>query len=297
MHQSILAYRRMRYLWVAAAVAALAVVAYALHRPAEPANGGTWLGYTLGVAGTLLIAWLTAFGIRKRRYASTLGTVQGWLSAHVYLGTALIVIVTLHAGMQFGWNVHTLAYALTCIVVVSGFAGVWLYLRFPEQMSVNRAAQTGEQMLSELADLDRLCMRQAAAIGGDFPDVIMSSRDRTMLGGGAWTLLAGRDHSRVLLPSHVAGDSRHQRPQPNPSQTRLLDWLGAQLAESTDGQRTRQIHELMSLVGARRSLLERLRRDAQIRAWLEAWLYLHVPASFALIAALVSHIIVVFLYW
>lgn len=297
MHQSILAYRRMRYLWVAIAVSIAAVVAYAVHRPAEPPNGGTWLGYTLGAAGTLLIIWLTAFGIRKRRYSSTLGSVQGWLSAHVYLGAALIVIATLHAGMQFGWNVHTLAYALTCLVVASGFAGVWLYLRYPEQMSRNRAAQTREQMLAELADFDRLCTRQAAALGSEFPDVLMSARDRTVLGGNAWALLAGRDRSRVLMPSPTSDGSHQHRSLPNPSQTRLLDWLGAQLAESTDGERTRQIHELMSLVSARRNLLDRLRRDAQIRAWLEAWLYLHIPATFALIAALIAHIIVVFLYW
>jgi hypothetical protein len=152
-------------------------------------------------------------------------------------------------------------------------------------------------MLAELADLDRLCTRQATSIGGEFPDAIRSGRDRTMLGGNAWALLAGRDRSRLLLPSPAAGVQQHQRALPNPSQTRLLDWLGAQLAESTDGDRTRQIHELMSLVGARRGLLDRLRRDAQIRAWLEAWLYLHIPATFALIAALVAHIIVVFLYW
>ena len=34
----------------------------------EPPNGGTWLGYTLGTIGALLIVWLMLFGIRKRRY-------------------------------------------------------------------------------------------------------------------------------------------------------------------------------------------------------------------------------------
>lgn len=297
MQESILAYRRMRYLWVASALAAIAVVAYAIHEPSEPPNGGTWLGYTLGGLGTVLILILAAFGRRRRAYSSRLGSVQGWLSAHVYLGVALVVIATLHAGFQFGWNVHTLAYALTCIVVTSGFVGVWFYLRYPGLMSRNRAAQTRDQMLAELADLDRLCARQAAALGSEYPEVIMSARDRAALGGGAVALLAGRDRSRVVLPAAHRGGADQAHALPNPSQSRLLDWLGHQLAESTDGERTRQIHELMTLTGARRGLLDRLRRDAQIRAWLKTWLYVHVPASTALVAALVAHVIVVFLYW
>jgi hypothetical protein len=297
MQESILAYRRLRYLWVASALAAVAIIAYAFHAPSEPPNGGTWLGYTLGGIGAALILVLAAFGRRKRAYSSRLGSVQGWLSAHVYLGIALVAIVTLHAGFQFGWNVHTLSYVLTCVVVASGVVGVWFYLRYPGLMSQNRAAQTREQMLAELADLDRLCARQAAALGGDCVDVIMSARDRAALGGGAMALLAGRDRSRVVLPAAQQGGAGEAHAQPNASQSRLLDWLGQQLAESTDGERTRLIHELMTLTSARRALLDRLRRDAQIRAWLRTWLYVHVPASTALVAALISHVIVVFLYW
>jgi hypothetical protein len=53
----------------------------------------------------------------------------------------------------------------------------------------------------------------------------------------------------------------------------------------------------MTLTNARRGLLDRLRRDAQIRAWLQTWLYVHVPATCALLAALIAHVFVVFLYW
>lgn len=294
MQESLLAYRHMRYLWVAGALAAAAILGYALHRPSEPPNGGTWLGYTLGGVAAALVLLLGAFSIRKRAYASTLGSVRGWLSAHVYLGLALVVVMTLHAGFQFGWNVHTLAYVLVCVVVASGIVGVWFYLRYPEQMSRNRAGETRDQMLAELADLDRLCAKQAAALGGEFPDVIVSARDRTALGGGAIAVLAGRDRSRVVLPgAHGAGG----KVLPNPGQARLADWLGHELAESTDGERTRLIHELMALIHTRRGLLERLRRDAQIRAWLDAWLYIHVPATCALLSALAAHVIVVFLYW
>ena len=52
---------------------------------------------SFGTVGALLIAWLLWYGVRKRSYAAT-GNLEGWLSAHVYLGTALVVIVTLHTG-------------------------------------------------------------------------------------------------------------------------------------------------------------------------------------------------------
>ena len=42
-------------------------------------------------------------------------------------GLSLIVIVTLHTGFQFGWNVHTLAYGLMLLVIVSGIFGIVVY--------------------------------------------------------------------------------------------------------------------------------------------------------------------------
>ena len=95
MHESFLAFRSRRYLWLALIVTGLAILAYWIDDPQEPANGGTSLGYALGTLGALLIVWLSWFGVRKRRYGSTLGSVQGWLSAHVYLGSSLLVIVLL----------------------------------------------------------------------------------------------------------------------------------------------------------------------------------------------------------
>ena len=85
------------------------IAAYIWHRPPLAPNGGTSLGLALGTVAALLIVWLMLFGLRKRDYRSRLGTLRGWLSAHVYLGASLIVIGTLHTGFEFGWNVHTLA--------------------------------------------------------------------------------------------------------------------------------------------------------------------------------------------
>ena len=56
MHGSFLAHANKRWLWVALALLLVTLVAYAWHSPtgATP-NGGTWLGYTLGTVGALLI--------------------------------------------------------------------------------------------------------------------------------------------------------------------------------------------------------------------------------------------------
>jgi len=295
-HQSVLAFGRSRYLWVALAVSAAAVAAYALDSPGVPPNGGTGLGYTLGILGAVLILWLMSFGIRKRAYASRAGTVQGWLSAHVYLGVSLLVVVTLHTGFQVGWNVHTLAYVLLWIVVASGVFGVLVYLRYPRLLSNNRGSQTKDQLLGDLADLDARCLRVTAGMPAEFGEALLANRDRTLLGGTAFALLAGQDRSQILLPA-TGGATVLYQALPNPDQAALLDWLGQRLAASSDGGLSRQLQELLSLVGARRTLLARLRRDAQLKAWLEVWLYVHVPLSFGLLAALIAHVVSVFIYW
>jgi len=90
MHQSLLVFHRYRYLKLAVLLLIAAVAAYVWQKPEGPPNGGTWLGYVLGTVSALLIVWLMWLGVRKRRYRSTLGSVEGWTSAHVYLGLALI---------------------------------------------------------------------------------------------------------------------------------------------------------------------------------------------------------------
>ena len=39
------------------------------------------------------------------------------------------------------------------------------------------------------------------------------------------------------------------------------------------------------------------RRDVQLKAWLDLWLYIHVPLSIALVVTLAIHIVSVFFYW
>ena len=116
--------------------------------------GGGWTGYTLGTVGALLILWLTWLGYRKRSYAENAGRLAARLSAHVYLGVALFFVATLHTGFHIGWNVHTLAYVLMCVVIVSGMFGVYAYVRYPRLMTENRESMTTVQMIGRIAGID-----------------------------------------------------------------------------------------------------------------------------------------------
>ena len=65
-----------------------------MHNALVEPNGGSGLGYTLGVSSAVIVLWLTWFGMRKRQYALSATKLKVWLSAHIYLGLALVVTAT-----------------------------------------------------------------------------------------------------------------------------------------------------------------------------------------------------------
>ncbi len=289
MHMSILAFRNRRYLWAALALTFVSIFAYWIHDPQEPPNGGTTLGYALGTLGAMMIAWLTWFGVRKRRYASTAGTLQGWLSAHVYFGVSLLVVVLLHAGFQLGWNIHTLAFALMTLVIASGLYGVFIYMKNPERMSENRGGVSRSELLDELEDIDRRSRRVAENLSTDYQAFVTSGIQRTKLGSTLWQRLRNDDRSRIQLPQQSGTVA-------NPGQEAAMDWLAEQQSRA-DAATATTIAELSALLRNKRKLLRQVGEDLRLQASIEIWLYAHVPLTAALLVALLAHIVTVFLYW
>lgn len=292
MHESVLAFRRRRYLWVAIIVTAASIAAYLLQDPQEPPNGGTFLGYALGTVGALLIVWLGWFGIRKRRYASRLGSVQGWLSAHVYLGLALPIIALLHAGFQLGVNIHTLAFVLLLLVVLSGLYGVFIYMKYPQRVSENRGGASRPELFDQLADIDARSGRVAAALPASYAALVQSGAARTRLGGTLWSRLLGADNSTIALPNQGQASAVS-----NAGQEAALDWLADEQSRADDADAAAKIGELSALLRNKRKLLRQIREDLRLQATMELWLYFHIPLTAGLLVALVAHIVTVFLYW
>jgi len=273
-HEGFLRYRNFRWLKISLAVCLIAIIGYAAADVGPRPNGGTWYGYTLGTIGAGLIVWLSLLGIRKRAMTRGAWSLKAWTSAHVYLGLSLIVIGTLHTGFQFGWNIHTLAYALMMLVILSGIWGISVYTTLPAALSNNREQMTQGQMLDGLRAIDRQLYEAAQPLERRHADLVLTALDEGAFTGAPWQRLTGR---YANSPTQAAIDGFNR--------------IDVQAA----GDPT--LLRVEALLQRRKSQLDRIRRHLRLKSLLEVWLYVHVPATLALLAALTAHIISVFYYW
>jgi hypothetical protein len=271
-------------------------VLYATQGGLNPPKGDTWQGYVLGSIGALLIIWLTLLGMRKRRYSSKLGSVQGWSSAHVYLGIAVVFVATLHCAFRFHLNVHTLAYALMCAVVASGVLGIFIYSYFPRQLSENRQGGARAELFAELLELNKRGREIAGKCDPNINSAVKTSIERTAIGGGAFAQLFGRDRSWFIRADHEASGGKTNLIG-NADQQPVIDYVADRVPRTEKRTEAANLQALVLVLCQRQKTLRRIRRDVQLQALLNIWLYLHVPLTLALIAALIVHILTSFMYW
>jgi hypothetical protein len=275
-HTPFLMYRRFYFLKIAAAAVLVSIIIYLIDVPMGEPYGGTWAGYTLGTAGALLILWLMWFGYRKRSYRVSQGKLEAWLSAHVYLGLALLVIATLHTGFHFGWNIHTAAYALMTLVIASGAFGIYCYVHYPRLMTDNSAGVTQPQILARIAVVNDELRAGAMTVDDRTARLVTAAVERTDVGGSAWRQLSGHYPGCTTAVALAGVDA---------------------IAASSPPDLQVAYRQVRVLLDEKAQLLARLRRDISYKAMMDIWLYFHVPLSFALLAALTAHVVSVFFYW
>ena len=294
---SILSYGGRRYFWLTLVLTLLSAAIFAIPHAVEPRNGGTWQGYTLGTIAALLVIWLLWLGIRKRQYKSAIGSYQGWVSAHVYLGVAVLLIASYHSAFQLGINIHSLSYVLLLFVVISGLWGMWAYLTLPERASKNRNGISRDACFAKLAEVDQCILATAQQCKTDVAKSCESAVVRTVIGGSFRDILRGIDRSKVDLQNLSNEKKVSAGLITNAHQKNILDWLAERLSQSLGGKETESLQELLSLFARRRVYIFRIREDIRLHAWLKLWLYVHVPLSLGLLISLIAHVLSVFLYW
>lgn len=274
-HRPVLAYGGGRWAWRAALAVGAAMLLYALDRPDEPPNGGTALGYALGTLGLGLTLWLAWLGIRRRQFGPGGRPLEAWVSVHIYLGLALPVVVTLHTGFRWHWNIHTAAFVLLALVVLSGGFGLLAYLRYPALAAANMAGANRRQLVAEIVALDLECRDKALSFDDRVVELVEAATDPAQAVPG-WS--AVRRRSVLSGPTEAAI-------------AHLRGTLVGAAALPPD-----VVLPLVLALTRRATLVERARRDFRYRLLLTAWRAVHLALGIGLVAALILHVVIVFYY-
>lgn len=312
---SFLEYRDHYHFKLALSSGLAGVLFYWLLRPeGGEAWGGSWFGYVLGISASVLVLWLLWYGVRKRYTHARLdrrrtdrrryllsgtgsaserrgkdrrkvadnqprlqrGSMQELLSAHVYLGALALILATLHSGLRFGMDIHTIAYALLLVVSASGIFGVVAYVRYPKLMTDNLGGRSIDDVLTELDALAELARERAARMPEEIRALVMEA-GTFRVGEGLPDLLGLRPWS---CPYATAAERLYGQ--------------GAALVEGDHPQRLRDLYEVLLQL---QRLSARARAEVLFNARMRIWLYLHVPFSVALLAALIAHVLAILIFW
>jgi hypothetical protein len=135
---------------------------------------------------------------------------------------------------------------------------------------------TRPQMIDAVVKLDRQLAAAAQPLGHDEAKILRLSLEEDVFRGGLYRRLSGRyPHCRTA---------------------RALAETRRRLAAAPAGD-AHALEGISALLERKAAALARIRHHLRIKALLEIWLYVHVPVTFALLAALAAHIVSVFFYW
>jgi len=138
-----------------------------------------------------------------------------------------------------------------------------------------RGDLTKKQMIETINALDRLIHQAAQSLDHTQARVVQLSLDKTIIVGSLW--------QRLTNSYPGCGNRKAMKRLPR-------------LQRRATGASAETLEKVANLLSRKQEILGTARRYARIRTLLEVWLYIHVPMTFALLAALTAHIVSVFFY-
>jgi hypothetical protein len=162
-----------------------------------------------------------------------------------------------------------------CLVIASGVYGIVTYVRYPRLMTENRRNLSTHEMLSRIAGINDELRNAAVPLDDNTAAMVEQAVEKTEIGGSPWRQISGKYPgcaTDAALAGVIAAESN----------------VTPELEEA--------YRRVRLLLDNKRALLRQLRLDISYKATMEVWLYLHVPITFALLAALIAHIVAVLFF-
>jgi hypothetical protein len=256
------------------------VISYIIYSRRVSPNGATLVGLIYGIISFLAILLLMYYGMRKRSYTAKHWALRAWLSFHVYIGTMTLLLVPLHAGFKFGFDIHTLAYVLLVIVVVSGILGAALYLLLPryfrqfgEELTYPLGQNSDEELQKIIQQMRTLTVDKSQGFADACQAEIEYGIPKRHVG---WGLLWRKRATAAILVTQIEV---------------FRDYL-VHIPAAEHGA----FQDLARLATQKRYLQHRMVAQMRLQNLLEAWLYIHLPVSIVMLVAVIIHILLVFYY-
>lgn len=285
--------------WIVAAailvfIATAIYIPYALNSPQGP-RGGSAVGLLFGIVGFALMLFAGLLGARKKFPVWRVGRAQTWMRGHLWLGIASLPIILFHAGFHMRGTLTMVLMILFFIVTASGIFGAALQIYIPRKITIEVPMET----IYEQIDHIRAQLREEA---DQLARAACGSLDGTATIGTA----PGDDSSAsaVEVGVEVSEEARDQlrefhlrrmRPfveDPARSHSPLAD--SPQASGIFEELRLRLPSEFHATLKDLESICEeerQLTRQARLHRILHAWLLVHVPLSYALLALAAVHVV------
>jgi hypothetical protein len=307
--------------WIALCVVVLAVslavyVPYVRHALNGP-SGGSAVGLTFGIAGSILMVFAGVLGARRKVPMWQIGRATFWMRGHIWLGLLSYPLILFHGGFGLGGPLTLVLMVLFTIVILSGIFGLLLQQVMPRLLLTRVPLESVYEQIDSIvgqlrSESDALVAAACGSIGIPVatPGAMVPAGERRAGGGlGERTGQAPRSTPRAqpatLPPTPESGILRETylreiRPflAPYGSSNGILGNPGRAQTLFRD-LRTALPTLLHPTVGELEATCEerrQLRDQKRLHHWLHGWLLVHVPLSLALLLLGAAHAIIALRY-
>ena len=238
------------------------------------ARGGTIAGLVLGFVAVGLLFVLTFYSFRKHRPRWAIGTREGWMRIHAYVGIAAGLVVLLHANFRLGGVVAALAAGSYLMTVLSGIYGLVLYHTIPRMMTADTDELAPSELIEKIEDVQEEIGKLAEGRSTVFRQVAKQEtravRRRLGLSLLFMTKKRQREHGKA-------------------------DAIAAKMGQVNEDERE-DFRKMFALIMQKSKFEERLFPKARYLMLLHGWLKFHVPLTAVVYAATFLHVVGVIYY-
>jgi hypothetical protein len=297
--------------WFLGSVAALLIASavYIVYSRSAPqgATGGTVAGLTYGSIGSAFMLFAGLLGARKKVPIWRVGRAQAWMRGHLWLGFLSFPLIVFHSGFRFGVGLTRALMWLCLVVFVSGIVGAILQhfmprlttQRIPLETIYEQIGRVRSQLASEA---EALVEEACAALAGNVSQATEQQRAASASAGtiGGLTVASGLQvdegasvelqqfFRREMQPYVAQGGARNMALADRNQSRGMFQQLRLLLPPNLHAS----IDDLENICEEKRELDQ----QTLYHRVLHAWLFVHIPASYALLLLGAVHAVMALRY-